>query len=49
MVVGIISWAGGVDFADDNVTVPMMLGGVSLAVGVSYLIVYFVSRRQPED
>ena len=49
MVVGIISWAGGVDFADDNVAVPMMLGGVSLAVGVSYLIVYFVSRRQPED
>ncbi|MDE6360219.1 MAG: hypothetical protein K2L39_03195, partial [Muribaculaceae bacterium] len=30
----------------DNVTIPMLAGSVSLAIGVSYLIVYFVTRKQ---
>lgn len=34
---------------DSAVSEPWMIGGVLLAVGVSYLIVYFVTRKQVED
>lgn len=30
----------------DNIVIPMLAGSVSLAIGVSYLIVYFVTRKQ---
>lgn len=33
-------------FHPDNVAIPMLAGSVSLAIGVSYLIVYFVTRKQ---
>lgn len=47
-VVGILSWAFGTvySFSDDQVVMPIMLGGISLAVGISYLIVYFTTRNQ---
>lgn len=32
----------------DNITIPMLAGSVSLAIGVSYLIVYFVTRKQAD-
>lgn len=32
--------------AADTVTVPFIFGGTSLAIGLSYLVVYFVTRKQ---
>lgn len=43
--IGVVALCVGVDFAEDGV-VPFVFGGASLAVGLSYLVVYFVSRRQ---
>ena len=39
----------GTEFAADPVTVPLVFGGASLAVGLSYLVVYFVTRKQIKD
>lgn len=49
LLVGIINLLVGSDFSSDPVSVPMMFGGGSLAIGISYLIVYFVTRRQVVD
>ena len=38
----------GMDLDYDSVFVPVMLGGCSLAFGVSYLIVYYVTRNQKD-
>ncbi len=46
IIIGIINLATGSDFSADPVTVPSIFGGISLAIGISYLIVYFVSRKQ---
>lgn len=32
--------------SSENIVLPGVFGGISLAVGVSFLIVYFVSRKQ---
>ncbi|MDE6523498.1 MAG: hypothetical protein K2L17_11820 [Muribaculaceae bacterium] len=48
VIVGIVNLANGTEFSADPVTVPMMFGGISLAIGISYLIVYFVTRNQTE-
>ena len=48
VLVGIVNLAIGTEFSADPVTVPMMFGGISLAIGISYLIVYFVTRNQTE-
>ncbi|MDE6480651.1 MAG: hypothetical protein K2L45_10315 [Muribaculaceae bacterium] len=51
-IVGIVNLANGTEFSADPVTIPLMFGGISLAIGISYLIVYFVTRNQietPED
>ena len=34
------------EFQTDAVTVPLIFGGISLAIGLSYLVVYFVTRKQ---
>ncbi len=47
-IVGIVNLANGTEFSADPVTVPMIFGGISLAIGISYLIVYFVTRNQIE-
>lgn len=41
----IISVACGTDIGSDSVTIPSLFAFISLAVGASYLIVYFVSRK----
>ncbi|MCM1067362.1 MAG: hypothetical protein NC418_07310 [Muribaculaceae bacterium] len=41
---GVVALLTGCTFADDPVSVPIVFGGASLAVGISYLIVYFVTR-----
>lgn len=46
IIVALVSLASGTAFADDNVTVPMIFGGALLAMGLSYLVVYFVTRKQ---
>lgn len=47
-IVGIVSYAAGTEFSADHVTVPLVFGGISFAIGLSYLITYFVSRKQEE-
>lgn len=37
-----------VEFGDDDVYMPIMFGCISFAVGLSYLIVFFATRRQVE-
>lgn len=48
-VVGIVSACMGTEFASDPVMVPLVFGGASLAIGLSYLVVYFVTRKQVKD
>ena len=45
-IVGIVNLATGSDFSADPVTVPFVFGGISLAIGISYLIVWKVTRKQ---
>jgi hypothetical protein len=47
--VGIVGLACGATFVTDPVAIPMIFGGISLAVGISYLIVYFATRHQVKD
>lgn len=48
-VVGIVNLCTGSNLSADPVTVPLVFGGASIAVGISFLIVYFVTRKQVED
>ncbi len=48
VLIGLVSLIAGSEIGADNVTVPMIFGGVSIAVGASYLLVYAVTRRQIE-
>lgn len=48
-IVGIVSACMGSEFASDPVMVPLVFGGASLAIGLSYLVVYFVTRKQGKD
>ncbi|MBD5176772.1 MAG: hypothetical protein HDT05_05070 [Bacteroidales bacterium] len=45
-IVGIISLCMGSDLAEDSVSGSLLFGGASLAIGLSYLVVYFVTRKQ---
>lgn len=47
--VGFVALYSGSDFSADTVIVPMLFGGASFAVGLSYIVVYFVTRRQVKD
>lgn len=48
IILGIVNYCFVIDSdgSSDPVTVPTMFGAISLAIGLSYLIVYFVSRKQ---
>lgn len=48
-IVGIVALCMGTEFSADPVTVPLIFGGASLAIGISYLVVYFVTRNQIKD
>ncbi|MDE6272634.1 MAG: hypothetical protein K2M31_06470 [Muribaculaceae bacterium] len=48
-IVGIVSLCSGSEFSSESVVLPLIFGGVSFAIGLSYLTVYFVSRRQIKD
>ena len=45
-IIGIIAYSMGMEFQTDAVTAPLIFGGISLAIGLSYLVVYFVTRKQ---
>lgn len=45
-IVALVNLAGGTLASADQVTVPLMFGGASLAIGLSYVVVYFVTRKQ---
>lgn len=49
LAIGVASLLNGSEFSSDPVTVPMLLGGASLAVGLGYVVVYFVTRKQVID
>lgn len=49
VIVGLFNNVNGSDPAADPVVMPMMMGFISFAVGVSYIIVYFVTRKQVEN
>ncbi len=51
VIVGIMYLFSGSEISDDPVTFSFLCGGISLAIGISYLIVYFVTRKQvfPSD
>lgn len=46
IIVGLVNYACGAAFSDDQVSVVMLLGTPCIAVGISYLIVYLVSRKE---
>lgn len=51
-IVGTVNLCTGSAFSDDPVTVPYVFGGIALAIGISYLVVYNVTRKQldsPEE
>ena len=48
IICGLVSWADGTAFSSDPVTVPLVFGGISLAIGLNFLIVFFVMRRQAQ-
>ncbi len=51
IIIGIVELASGVSICDDEVSTPFIFGGISLAIGISYLIVYYITRKQiiPEE
>lgn len=38
----------GKDFHPDNITIPAIIGGICLPIGISYLIVYCMTRKHVE-
>ena len=46
IIVGLVNLAGESELGDDPVTIPLVFGGIVIAIGISYLIVYYVTRKQ---
>ncbi len=46
ITIGIVNWCRGELFDGDDVLVPLVFGGIPFLIGVSYLIVYFVTRKE---
>ncbi len=49
VIVGLCNFANGESFNADPVTVPMVFGAPLIAIGLSFLIVYLVTRKQVND
>ncbi|MBD5171562.1 MAG: hypothetical protein HDT07_06110 [Bacteroidales bacterium] len=47
-ILGLSLRADGWTFGSDNVFIPFMFGGCSMAVGLSFLIVYYAPRNQKD-
>lgn len=48
-IVGLLYLCMGTESSIDYVNVPLVFGTASLAIGLSYLVVYFVTRKQIKD
>lgn len=48
-IVGLLYLCMGAESSIDYVNVPLVFGAASLAIGLSYLVVYFVTRKQIKD
>lgn len=46
LIVGLFNLINGTPFYSDPVSVPLVFGSASIAVGISYLIVYYVTRKE---
>lgn len=46
ILVGLFNLLNGTSFGSDPVSVPLTFGSASIAVGISYLIVYYVTRKE---
>lgn len=49
VIVGLCNFANGESFNADPVTVPMVFGAPLIAIGLSFLIVYLVTRKHVND
>lgn len=49
IIVGLVNSACGAEFSSDQVTVTLILGSPCLAIGISYIIVYFVTRKEIKE
>lgn len=49
VIVGLCNFATGMTFDSDSVTVPLVFGAPLIAIGLSFLIVYLVTRKQVND
>lgn len=49
IIIGLVNLSYDRSFYDDPVCIPMLFGGSILAIGISYLIVYFVTRKQIDN
>ncbi len=49
IIVGLVNLANGTELSADPVTVPMMIGAPCIAIGLSYIIVYFVTRHEVKE
>ncbi|MDE5869960.1 MAG: hypothetical protein K2H18_06980, partial [Muribaculaceae bacterium] len=48
-IIAIITLCVGSEFTSDEVSGPLLIGGALLAIGLSYLIVYYVTRKQIKE
>ena len=46
LVIGCVCLYISLSFDNDDIAAAFIFGGISLAIGISYLIVYFVTRKQ---
>lgn len=49
MTIGVVGLCAGSGFDADAVSDPMIFGGLFFAIGVGYLIVYFVTRKEVKE
>lgn len=49
IIVGLVNLANGTELSADPVTIPMMIGAPCIAIGLSYIIVYFVTRHEVKE
>ena len=48
-ILSLLAKSEGLDYSSDDVFMPMMFGGFSLAAGISYLVVYFITRKNVDE
>lgn len=49
IAIGIVALCTGSTFNNDSCSIPLLFGGISLAIGLSFLIVFLVTRSQAQS